>query len=278
MTRLVWFAVLLALPRLAPAVTLRMPPVVVPPHSERQVCQYIETRVGRPDQMLAGYRVRVRGHSHHFNLFDASGVIPATREQRDGPPSACVPDGGMPRLVATIGPVASLRLPDDIRLPWQIPQPLVMDLHVVNPTSRPRTVRTRVHLRLRRAPVGVRIATRWGVRTDDIAVQPFTTATVGTSWIAPAAIGLLTFGGHMHAQGIVLRAYRDDVLVYEQRDWRHPVEVNYRSPELLPAGTTLRVECLYDNGVERPVFRCDDGTPCPLVWGERAVDAMCNLQ
>ncbi len=255
-----------------------MPAVVVPPHSEREVCQYFETDVGRPGDMLAGYHVRVRGQSHHFNLLDASGVVPHTREQRDGTPSACVPDPGMSRLVATIGPVASLRLPDGIRLPWSTPQPLVMDMHVVNPTSRPITVRSRVKLRLRRVEPGTRLVNRWGFAAKDIAVAPFTTATVASAWTLAAPLALITFGGHMHERGVALRAYRDDVLMYEQRDWRHPKEVLYRTPEVLPAGTRLRVECDYDNGVDRPVFRCDDGTPCPLVWGERAVDAMCNLQ
>jgi hypothetical protein len=184
----------------------------------------------------------------------------------------------MPRLVATIGPVASLRLPDGIRLPWSTPQPLLMDLHVVNPTSRPVTVRTRVQLRLRRAAAGTRIATRWGVQTRNIAVAPFTTKTVGNTQTLLAPLALLTFGGHMHERGVVLRAYRDDVLIYEQRDWRHPKELRYAAPEVLPAGTRLRVECLYDNGVDEPVYRCDDGTPCTLTYGERAVDAMCNLQ
>jgi hypothetical protein len=278
MVRVLWLVALLALPASAATVTIRMPPVVIPPRTEREVCQYIDTAVGRPGDLLAGYQVRVRGQSHHFNLFDASGVVPYTREQRDGPPSACVPDLGMPRLVATIGPVASLRLPEGIRLPWSTPQALLMDMHAVNPTSRPITVRTRVKLRLRRGEPGTRIATRWGVQTKEIEVAPFTTVTVGSSRTLLAPIELLTFGGHMHDRGVVLRAYRDDVLIYEQRDWRHPKELRYPTPEILPAGTRLRVECVYDNGVAVPVFRCDDGAPGPLVYGERAVDAMCNLQ
>lgn len=278
MRRLLLIATLAALPRLATAVTLRLPPVVVPPHSEREVCQYIETRLGRPGDLLAGYRVRVRGQSHHFYLLDASGLEPLTREQRDGPASACVPDEGMPRLVSSLGPVAALRLPDGIRLPWHTPQPLVMNLHVVNPRSHPVTVRIRVRLVLRRAPAGARMAQRWGIAAKHIAVPPFATATAGTQWTLDRPMTLLTFGGHMHAQGVVLRAYRDDVLMYQQNDWRHPRELRYLTPEVLPTGTTLRVECLYDNGVDRPVFRCADGTPCPLVYGERAVDAMCNLQ
>src|SRR5262249_52979721 len=131
--RIAWLAVLLALPASAAPVTIRLPPVVIPPNSEREVCQYVETDVGRPGDLLAGYQVRVRGQTHHFNLFAATGVVPYPREPRDGPPSACVPDLGMPRLVATIGPAASLRLPDGIRLPWSTPQPLLMDLHAVNP-------------------------------------------------------------------------------------------------------------------------------------------------
>lgn len=278
MRRLVWLLVVLALPGSAAAATIRVPPVVVPPRSEREVCQYFETRVGRVGDMLAGYDVRVRGQSHHFNLFDASGIVPYTREQRDGGPSACVADLGMPRLVVAVGPRSSLRLPDDVRLPWSPSQPLLMNMHVVNPTSRPITIRARVKLRLRKAPAGTRIASRWGRVTKPIAVEPFTTATVGGTWTLLAPLGVLTFSGHMHERGVALRAYRDDVLIYEQRDWRHPKEVVHRTPEVFPAGTRLRIECDYDNGVDHPVFRCDDGTPCTLRYGERAVDAMCNLQ
>ena len=60
MRRLALFA---ALPHLATAATLRLPSGVVPPHSEREVFQYLETRVGRADQLLAGDRLRIRGES-----------------------------------------------------------------------------------------------------------------------------------------------------------------------------------------------------------------------
>jgi len=262
----------------AGAAMLRLPPVVVPPNTEREVCQYLQVRRGRPGWTIAGYRARIRGDSHHFYLLDASGLVPHTTALVDGPASACVDGTNLLPLVAALGPREALRLPDGIRLPWSTPQALVMNLHVVNGSDRPTTVRVSVRLDLRPTPRETRLATRWGVQVDQIDVLPFTTATVAARWTLPAPLALLTFGGHMHAQGTLLRAYRDGAQWYEQNDWEHPPQLRFLPPEVLPAGTELTVECTYDNGVQRPVKTCADDVPCPLVAGRLASDAMCNIQ
>jgi len=261
----------------ADAAMLRLPPVVVPPNSEREVCQYLSVRRGRPGWTLAGYRVRVSGESHHFYLLDATGLTPLATAMVDGQASVCVDGTNLLPLVAALAPRDALRLPDGIRLPWHTPQALVMNLHVVNGSDRPRTAHVSIRLDLRPTPPGARLASRWGLEVDRIDVAPFTTATVGARWVLPAPLALLTLGGHMHAQGTSLRAYRDGSPWYAQDDWRHPPEIRFLPPETLPAGTALTLACAYDNGVRLPVKRCD-GAPCPLVDGRLASDAMCNIQ
>jgi hypothetical protein len=262
----------------ASATVVRLPPVEVPPRSELQVCRYFEVRLGHPGWTLAGFRVRVRGTSHHFFLFDATDLRARSRVVEDGPPATCV-DGtpGVP-LVAAGAPRARLRLPDGVRLPWRSPQALVMDLHAVNPRARRARVRVRVDFRLRPTPPGTRVASRYGFSVRDAHFPPFSTGRMGSRWTLAAPLLLLTMGGHMHARGAALTLTRNGAPWYFQDDWRHPRDVRFDPPEILPAGTEIALDCLYDNGVERPVRLCPDGSPCPLVFGQLADDAMCNVQ
>jgi hypothetical protein len=273
-----FLAVALLFATAAHAVVVDLPPVELAPHSERQVCRWFQLRLGRPGWTLAGFRVRIRGASHHFFLFDATDMRPRSGALVDGLPAACA-DGptGVP-LVAAGAPRAALVLPEGVRLPWQSPQALVMDLHAVNDRPRPVRVRIRVSLRLRPTPPGTRIASRYGFSVDDAHVPPFSTGRMAARWTLARPLVLLSLAGHMHGRGVELTLTRNGVPWYVQDDWRHPPDDRYDPPEVLPAGTELALECTYDNGVERPVRRCADGAPCPLVFGQLADDAMCNVQ
>jgi hypothetical protein len=115
----------------------------------------------------------------------------------------------------------------------------------------------------------------WAVWLSDIAVPPSTVRTVrGDFTLGPLAI--LTARGHMHARGTALRATVGGERWYEARDWRHPPLLRNVQPEAVPAKTPLVLECDYDNGVRRPVRRCN-GEPCELRAGPLADDAMCVL-
>jgi hypothetical protein len=66
------------------------------------------------------------------------------------------------------------------------------------------------------------------------------------------------------------------VPIYQQTDWRHPLQRLYVPPSDI-TGRHLAVACLYDNGITRLVYQCSDGTPCALPWGLLANDAMCGV-
>jgi hypothetical protein len=271
-------AVALLFATAAHAVVVDLPPVELAPNSERQVCRWFELRLGRPGWTLAGFRVRIRGASHHFFLYDATDMRARTRALVDGPPAACADGPGGVPLVAAGAPRAALVLPDGVRLPWRAPQPVVMDLHAVNDRRRPVRVRIRISLQLRPTRPGTRIASRYGIAVEDAYVPPFSTGRMAARWTLPKPLILLSLAGHMHARGVELTLTRNGVPWYVQENWRHPPDDRYDPPEVLPAGTEIGLDCAYDNGVDRPVRRCADGSPCPLVSGQLADDAMCNVQ
>jgi hypothetical protein len=266
---------LLAVASAAPAARLTFS-VDVPARTEIEVCQYTVVEVGRPGDSLAGFRVRVDGDSHHFHLFDATGVPPRTQEIVTGGVSGCI-DGDVPALVAADSPRLAVRFPRNVRLPWNVRQALVMNYHVENRSDRPRRMRARVRLALKRPRPSDRLARRWGLQVPVIHVPPFSVGLHGTSTVLAEPLEFFTLTGHMHARGVFLTATRDGEPWYELFDWRHPPMLRYYPPTPLPAGTTIGVRCSYDNGIRKPLRTCADGTPCDLVAGSGVEDAMCTI-
>jgi hypothetical protein len=249
----------------------------LPPHGEREVCQYLQVERGRPGMTLAGFRLRLEGHSHHFQLIDATGLVPLATGMRDGSVSACAAGPEYPALVWANGRRLDVRLPPGTRLPWHRPQALVLSFHAVNPSDRPVRARARVRLQLRRPRSRDRPVTVWSLNVSDIFLPPETRARVATETVLERPLTVLTLTGHMHRAGVRLAAEVDGRPWYAQDDWRHPSLRRFSPPLVLPAGTRIRLGCDYDNGVARPVRSCADGGPCPLELGSGVDDAMCVL-
>lgn len=264
--------------RAEPAIAARFTfELAVPAHTERQVCQYVEIPLGRPGDAIAGFDVRLEGaESHHFHLFDATGIPPLTREMQDGSISACVA-GEAPALVSADSRRVRVRLPRGVRLPWHAPQALVVNFHARNGLATEARARARVRLRLRRARPRDRIAWRWALSQLAIDIPPFSTATIRASATLAEALAFVTLSGHMHNRGLSLTAARDGRPWYVEEDWRHPSLRRFSPLLVVGAGTRIDLECVYDNGVTRPVRVCADGTPCPLVAGGSVEGAMCVL-
>jgi hypothetical protein len=120
--------------------------------------------------------------------------------------------------------------------------------------------------------------------TFSIAVAPFTAAIhppVGqprARWMNTGLVNrnVIFLGGHMHFRGLRFTVWAaDGTKLYESLDWAHP-NVRVFSPALvLPPGGYFDYECLYDNGVTRPVRTDGFGNPLSLVFGVSAEDAMC---
>jgi hypothetical protein len=89
---------------------------------------------------------------------------------------------------------------------------------------------------------------------------------------------VIFLGGHMHNKGIRFTVWdADGQKMYESLDWAHP-NVRVFSPALvLPPGGYFDYECLYDNGITRPVRTDGLGQPTSLLFGVSAEDAMCII-
>jgi hypothetical protein len=122
--------------------------------------------------------------------------------------------------------------------------------------------------------------------TFAISIPPFTVQTFPSSgaprarWTNTSATtwSVINLGGHMHHRGVRFTAWgQNGTKLYETFDWAHP-NARYFTPTLdLPPGGYVDYECLYDNGVERPVRTDAYGNPATLVFGVSAEDAMCIL-
>ncbi|QYK53338.1 MAG: hypothetical protein KF824_00260 [Fimbriimonadaceae bacterium] len=98
----------------------------------------------------------------------------------------------------------------------------------------------------------------------------------------PAKIKIYSLMPHMHLLGREMKAtaiYPDgkEKVLIEVKDWDFNWQLiyNLKTPEILPAGSKLRLEAEYDNSVDNP-FQPHD--PPKLVrWGEETTDEMMLL-
>jgi hypothetical protein len=83
-------------------------------------------------------------------------------------------------------------------------------------------------------------------------------------------------GGHMHFRGVRFTVWASNgTKLYESFDWAHPNSRVFTPGFVLAPGDYFEYECLYDNGVTRPVRTDAGGAPTNLVFGVSAEDAMC---
>ena len=80
----------------------------------------------------------------------------------------------------------------------------------------------------------------------------------------------------MHNRGIRFTVWDGSgQKMYESLDWAHPNVRVFNPPLVLPPGGYFDYECLYDNGITRPVRTDGLGQPTNLLFGTSAEDAMC---
>jgi hypothetical protein len=118
--------------------------------------------------------------------------------------------------------------------------------------------------------------------TLSINIPPFTQAIhpAGSSayWVNDGSLprNVMFLGGHMHNRGLRFTVWASNgTKLYESFDWAHPNARHFDPPLVLAPGDWLDYECLYDNGVTRPVRTNGSGNPTNLVFGVTTEDAMC---
>ena len=120
--------------------------------------------------------------------------------------------------------------------------------------------------------------------TFSINIPPYTAAIhppVGQPRARWTNSGLLSrnvifLGGHMHNRGVRFTVWgASGTKLYESFDWAHPNSRVFTPALVLPPGGYFEYECLYDNGVTRPLRTDFAGNPANLIFGVSAEDAMC---
>jgi hypothetical protein len=89
---------------------------------------------------------------------------------------------------------------------------------------------------------------------------------------------VISLSGHMHYRGLRFTIWSaSGEKLWENFEWSHPVFRFFDPPLVLNPGDYFDYECLYDNGIDRPVRRDPSGYPTDLLFGVSAEDAMCIL-
>jgi len=91
-------------------------------------------------------------------------------------------------------------------------------------------------------------------------------------------MSFVNLSGHMHKRGLKFTIWRSDgTKVYENFDWAHPLGVLFDPPLVVAPGDWLDYECLFDNGITRPVKKDGLGNPIDVKFGVTTDDEMCIL-
>ena len=122
--------------------------------------------------------------------------------------------------------------------------------------------------------------------TFSISIPPFTIEThpppgsLRARWSNDTGqpVSVISLAGHMHQNGVRFTIWdQAGTKLYESFDWSHPQARIFDPPLVLPAGSRFDYECLYDNGVNRPLRVNGLGQPTNLIFGVSAEAAMCIL-
>lgn len=235
------------------------------PGQEAHFCRYVRMPDGPP-----GARLFVRGGSHelgdgthHYLLYRTrisawqdgmDRVVPCEEHEAVMKSATSYVTGGQtPREDADFPAAAAL--------PFHPGEILLLQGHFVNASPRPRPARVKLTLRTTAPSAVEHEAGVLRYYNPFIFVPPRGKATAKMSCTLKKDITLLSAAAHMHAHGVAYRAYVDlpdappsTTPFYETADGLHPTF--YGGFMALPAGTTIRYECDYENPKgDRPVVQ-----------------------
>jgi Flp pilus assembly protein TadD len=168
-------------------------------------------------------------------------------------------------------------------MPWRLERDsdLVVQLHL-QPTGKPEPVQVSVGLYFtdqmpRQAPVGLRL----GSETIDIAPGD-ANHVIRDSYVLPVDAELLAIQPHAHnlarrmeAVATLPDATSRPLIAIADWDFRWQDVYRYARPIVLPKGTTIRMEFVYDNSAANP--RNPHRPPRRIVWGQNTSDEMGDL-
>ncbi len=224
---------------------------------------------------------------HHVLLFqDSTGEAERLDAQEDGPGYTCF---GAPRIPLSVfsgvgGWVPGSRvqpLPDGIGIPFAAGSRIVMQVHY-HYAEGAASDRTRVGLYFARGPIERRLMAIPLLNSVFEVPAGAPAHEVNASLLVPPPFDakLINIAPHMHLLGREIKVEAEDpegavrpLLYIDNWDFGWQGAYTYVEPVPLPAFTTVRLSCVYDNSESNP--RNPNRPPKPVQWGEGTNDEMC---
>lgn len=268
-----------------PDLILEMPDEYVVPADGPDIYRYFvlptelrEDRLVRAVEFQPGNR-RVVHHAGFW--FDRTGGARARDQQDPDPGYSSFGGPGIPGWIGlgnwTPGTTPQA-LPHGTGRPLPAGADLVLQVHY-HPTGKTERDRSRVGLYFAE-PTADRLVAEIAVGDMTLAIPAGARAhTHHASYTLPTDVRLLDVYPHMHTLGRRLAAVatlpdgsRQSLIHID--DWNYAWQPRYafRQPHVLPRGTRIDLECVYDNSRDNP-YRLDE-EPQTVYWGEAANEEM----
>ncbi len=284
------------LPRPRNGLQVRLSPIEIKPHTEREVCQLVTLRNAKPIDARRLSFAMPYGRtytSHHFAVFlSEGGDSPAL----GGPPFdsvGCTGTGDTlvsPILAFVQRPRARLAFPRGVGVTLHPHQRLLLNSHYINDGDAPITVDVAMNFDAARRGSIVHHARSFQLGTLRIDVPPFQRGSARATWRTPFPMNVVWMSSHSHkhTESVEVDVVRaglspERALVTEKAS--DPTIRDYKAPFLrLNPGDGIQWTCNYNNPTARPLtfgvtsndemcfalgffFPDDDAAPLPRVRG-----------
>jgi hypothetical protein len=216
----------------------------IPPGGEDFRCQNFANPFGHHVAVLRTDSFMTSG-GHHMFAFQREGVV-------DGPLETCsgLEFGG--NIHGSQLSQGRTTYPEGVGRFHGENQGVRLQVHYLNTSSE--TVRTEVAVTIHADELEnvESLASLIFINTFGINVEPFSTGSAHNTCSVPHDVNVFTTGSHMHSRGVYFVARADDgQLLYETNEWAEPEPWKFDPPRRLREGTTISVDCEYDNPTDQ---------------------------
>jgi hypothetical protein len=253
-------------PSASEGIQLKLETFMVNPNFEREL--FVHKQVGNTEDLFVNrVRISMRPGSHHFILYDFS-------DKKNLPPLNTIrdirnPDGSLNAQTfvsmqnhvfwaGTQTPEHDYSLPEGTALLIPAGSSFDLNSHYVNKTAQSKP--GEVHVNLYTLPKNQvqHVVSALNLANQGFVLPPGqrTTSTKSFTFKKPTTVLMLTSHTHKLGEKFVIRikgGNRDGELVYESKDWEHPLIKNFPKPLMLAAGEGLTSEITYNNTTAKTV-------------------------
>lgn len=235
----------------------------IEPGQEAHRCQYVKLPETGGEILVSGRSHHYAEGSHHFTLYRTSlqQLEPGmTLDQ----PFDCF-DGDADKRTTEMLAVEQVadgnyEFPEGVALPFASGELLMLHVHYINPAASPLDAKLDVELRTMPAADVKQRAGLLKFYDPFIVIPAQGSAVAQLECGIPKDITLLDANPHMHRRGVDYQAFIDIAgsaagpqPLVQSRSWEHPAA--WRGSLDVPAGSTVRLQCAYENHDPVEVFQ-----------------------